>query len=192
MDPLESVRQYRDKAEGRVVSISPPPPMPPSSQQSLTEEETVVDLVDLPGGGEELTETAPSPDAHIPGTPRGCKRLLQVYLPASTRDLLDDARKDHTSLGAAAMAALRGSYEHIVANYTPEAVEGVGPFPAPRPPRRREHVEDARMKPLYVDPAEASAIEALAEQCELSMSELVTIAIDNFYGPAPSRRRART
>jgi hypothetical protein len=179
VDPLESVRQYREKAEGRVVNIAPPPVIPTSTQ--LPADEAIIDLVDS-GGVDGITADVDSPAAHIPGTPRGCKRLLQVYLPASTRDLLDDARQDHTSLGAAAMAALRGSYEHIVANHTPEPVEGVGPFPAPRPPRRREHVEDARMKPLYVDPAEATAIDELAEQCELSMSELVTIAIDNFYG----------
>ena len=59
----------------------------------------------------------------------------------------------------------------------------VGPFPAPRPPRRRLVVDDARMRPMYVDPEEAAGIEILAQQCELSLSELVTIAIDSFYGP---------
>jgi hypothetical protein len=36
--------------------------------------------------------------------------------------------------------------------------------------------------------AEAAAIEALADQCELSISELVPIAIDHWYGegrPSP-------
>ena len=137
--------------------------------------------------------------AHIPGTPRGRKRLLQVYLPAPTRQLLQAARDGHGSLGAAAMAALRGSYEHIVANHIPEPVEAVGPFPAPRTVRRREHVDDARMKPIYVDPQEAAAIEQLADQCELSLSELVTIAIDWWYGEdrtapstSPARRREKT
>ncbi|MDQ3943605.1 MAG: hypothetical protein M3357_00305 [Actinomycetota bacterium] len=93
------------------------------------------------------------------------------------------------------MAALRGSYEHIVANHTPEPVEPVGPFPAPRTVRRREHVDDARMKPIYVDPGEAAGIEALADECELSISELVTIAIDHHFGegapfPNPPPRRA--
>jgi hypothetical protein len=35
---------------------------------------------------------------------------------------------------------------------------------------------------IYVDPAEAAAIEALADQRELSISELVTVAIDHWYG----------
>jgi hypothetical protein len=43
------------------------------------------------------------------------------------------------------------------------------------------------MKPIYVDPAEAAAIESLADQCELSNSELVTVAIDHWFGEgAPS------
>ena len=49
---------------------------------------------------------------------------------------------------------------------------------------------------IYVDPAEAAAIEGLADQCELSISELVTIAIDFYYGEGrpspyvpPQRRR---
>ena len=172
MDPLESVRQYREQENGggRVVRIAPPAPALPTP-------EVAAPLVDLDDTGElDLTNLeGPGPvgegsAAHMPGTPRGRKRLLQA------------ARDGHGSLGAAAMAALRGSYEHIVANHTPEPVEPVGPFPAPRTVRRREHVDDARMKPIYVDPGEAAAIEQLADQCERSLSELVTIAIDHWFG----------
>jgi hypothetical protein len=116
------------------------------------------------------------------------RQRFQGYLPASTRRLRQLARDGQRGLGAAAMATLRGSYDHIVANHIPEPVGPVGPFPAPRTVRRREHVDDARMKPIYVDPGEAAAIEALADQCELSISELVTIAIDYWYGagkPSP-------
>ena len=51
---------------------------------------------------------------------------------------------------------------------------------------------------IYGDPAEAAAIEQLADQCELSISELVTIAIDHHFGegtasPKPGpRRRSKT
>jgi hypothetical protein len=47
------------------------------------------------------------------------------------------------------------------------------------------------MKPVYVDPEKAAAIEALADQCELSISEVVTIAIDHWYGDPPARPRPR-
>jgi len=47
------------------------------------------------------------------------------------------------------------------------------------------------MRQLLVDPAEASGIETLADGLEMSLSELVTLAIDHFYGKgrSPSRQR---
>ena len=42
------------------------------------------------------------------------------------------------------------------------------------------------MRQLLVDPAEAAGIESLADELEMSLSELVTLAIDNFYGGAGS------
>jgi hypothetical protein len=180
MDPLESVRQYRDQGgPTRTLSVAPPPVLP---AQPIADDAATIDVDAL---DTELAELTPDPTI---GTPRGRKRLLQVYLPNSTRQRLDAAKAGHGSLGAAAMAALRGAYEHIITTCVPEPVEAVGPFPAPRPMRRRLHVDDARMRPIYVDPPEAAAIEALAEQCELSVSELVTIAIDWHYGegrPSP-------
>jgi hypothetical protein len=61
-------------------------------------------------------------------------------------------------------------------------VEAVGPFPAPRGPKRRQGLEEGRLKPFYVTPEEAQGIDALAEQLEMSVSELVTLAIDYWYG----------
>jgi hypothetical protein len=80
------------------------------------------------------------------------------------------------------MAALRGSYEWLLDTHTPEPVEAVGPFPAVRGPKRRQGLEDGRLKPFYVDPGEARGIDVLAEQLEMSVSELVTVAIDFWYG----------
>lgn len=175
MDPLESVREYRDRpappSPARLVSIAPPPVLPPQP----TPEPAPTPPAEEPAAAEA--------EPKIVGTPRGRKQLLHIYLPNASRQLLEGAREGHGSLGAAAMAALRGAYDHVVTNCVPEPVEAVGPFPAPRPPRRRMVVDDARMKTIYVEPAEAAAIEALAEQCELSLSELVTIAIDHHYGP---------
>jgi hypothetical protein len=64
-------------------------------------------------------------------------------------------------------------------------VEAVGPFPAVRGPKRRQGV-DGRLKPFYVFPEEAQGIDALAEQLEMSVSELVTLAIDHRYGQGGS------
>jgi hypothetical protein len=206
MDPLSSVKEFRDQqgSRSRVVKIAPPPPpvLPPAAVAS--------EAVDLDDTGEldliQLHDTDPGPgsgvdddDAAHRGIVRGRKRVVQVYLPAPTRALLDQARETHGTLGKAAMAALRGSYQWLVDTYTPEPVEAVGPFPAPRPTRRRLAVEDPRMRQLLVDPAEATGIETLADQLEMSLSELVTLAIDHCYGqgdplpagPAPRRRTSK-
>ena len=203
MDPLSSVKEFRDQqgSRSRVVKIAPPPPpvLPPAA--------VVSEAVDLDDTGEldliQLHDTDPGPgsgfdddDVAHRGIVRGRKRVVQVYLPAPTRALLDQARDVHGTLGKAAMAALRGSYQWLVDTYTPEPIEAVGPFPAPRPTRRRLAVEDPRMRQLLVDPAEATGIETLADQLEMSLSELVTLAIDHCYGdgaplsagPAPRAR----
>jgi hypothetical protein len=189
MDPLESVARYRsrDTAAGRALQIAPPPAMPispapadpdpagPSSPNGAPGGVTTIDAGVVPA-------TEPAGEGKVRGNTRGRKQLLYVYLPGPTIDRLDDARPGHGTLGAAVMAALRGSYEWLVEHHTPEPVEAVGPFPAVRGPKRRQGVEDGRLKPFYVTPEEAQGIDGLAEQLEMSVSELVTVAIDHFFG----------
>jgi len=188
MDPLGSVKEYRDQqTPRRIVKIAPPPPAPitptvpaddldDTGELDLTQlaDQAAADAADHPAGEQESKR----------GIVRGRKQVVQVYLPAPTRARLDEGRAVHGTLGKAAMAALRGAYQWLVDTHTPEPVEAVGPFPAPRPTRRRLAVEDARMRQLLVDPDEAAGIEALADQLEMSLSELVTLAIDQFYGHA--------
>jgi hypothetical protein len=188
MDPLESVARYRnqDPATGRALKIAPPPAMPISPAPPGT------DPAGAPPNGTEraiatadpgtLVGTEPVGEQKLRGNTRGRKQLLYVYLPGPTIDRLDAARPAHGTLGAAVMAALRGSYEWLVETHTPEPVKAVGPFPAVRGPKRRQDVEDGRLKPFYVTPEEAQGIDTLAEQLEMSVSELVTVAIDHWYG----------
>lgn len=193
MDPLASVAKYRQQDTGptRTLKVAPPPTIP------VTPAPATVDPVDVdrdPTGELDLTETDPvvagavAEGRKLRGNTRGRKQLLYVYLPGPTISRLDDARPGHGTLGAAVMAALRGSYQWLIDTHTPEPVEAVGPFPAPRGPKRRQGLEDGRLKPFYVTPEEAQGIDALAEQLEMSPSELVTIAIDFWYGedrPSP-------
>src|SRR5439155_23043322 len=104
MDPLESIHQYRQQEAtgGRVVRIAPPPtiPMPtPTVETPAIEDDTgELDLTDLVVG------VAPEGEGRrVPGTLRGRKRLMQVYLPAPTRRLLENGRQIHGTLGAAVM-----------------------------------------------------------------------------------------
>jgi hypothetical protein len=193
MDPLESVARYRKTqtgSGGRALTIAPPPmPVAPSATPPG------VDLVDLDDTGEldlgalpdeagrdEAAELEPTGERRLRGNTRGRKQLLYVYLPGPTIDRLDAARPAHGTLGQAVMAALRGSYEWLVEHHTPQPVEAVGPFPAVHGPKRRQGVEEGRLKPFYVDPEEAKGIDTLAEQLEMSASELVTLALDHWYG----------
>ena len=185
MNPLESVAKYRQNETGptRTLKVAPPPTLPVTST-TTTPDAVEVDLD--PSGELDLAQTAGAAAGEgtrrLPGNTRGRKQLLYVYLPGPTIARLDDARPGHGTLGAAVMAALRGSYGWLVETHTPEPVEAVGPFPAVRGPKRRQGLEDGRLKPFYVTPEEAQGIDTLAEQLEMSPSELVTLAIDHWYG----------
>jgi hypothetical protein len=187
MDPLSSVKEFRDQqgSAKRAVKVAPPPVQPVIPPATLE----VVPAADLDDTGEldlgqlhDTVDDAVGEGQPVRGLARGRKRVVQVYLPAPTRALLDAARQTQGTLGKAAMTALRGSYQWLVDTHTPAPVEAVGPFPAPRPTRRRLCVEDPRMRQLLVDPAEAAGIERLADDLEMSLSELVTLAIDHFFG----------
>jgi hypothetical protein len=184
MDPLESIARYRQQETGggRALKIAPPPTMPMAP--------TVPEAPTMPGpaGAEPVEPVEPAGAAgpvgerRVRGNARGRKQLLYVYLPGPTIDRLDDARAAHGTLGAAVMASLRGSYHWLVATHPPEPAEAVGPFPATRGPRRRQGLDGGRLKPFYVTPEEAQGIDTLAEQLEMSMSELVTVAVDHWFG----------
>jgi hypothetical protein len=198
MDPLESVARFRQQeaaSNGRALKVAPPPLIPIPA--TTTGAPSTVD--DHPNPTEELDLTAlhdrdPASDEaagveepnRLRGNTRGRKQLLYVYLPGPTVTRLDDARPGHGTLGAAVMAALRGSYEWLIEHHLPQPVEAVGPFPAVRGPKRRQGIEEGRLKPFYVDPEEAKGIDTLAEQLEMSMSELVTLAIDHWFGEGRS------
>ena len=173
------------KTAGYVIDgkLSPPPPIPVGPGAPLT----------APTGELDLTALHPTDEAvgerRIPGNARGQKRLLYVYLPGPTIDRLDDARPGHGTLGLAVMAALRGSYQWLVEHHTPQPVEAVGPFPAVRGPKRRQGIEEGRLKPFYVNPEEAQGIDTLADQLEMSVSQLVTLAIDHWFGDRDSGPR---
>jgi hypothetical protein len=51
-------------------------------------------------------------------------------------------------------------------------------------------VEDARVQQILITPDEAAAIERVADELQLNLSELTTLAIDHWYAedrPVPGR-----
>jgi hypothetical protein len=213
VNPLESVQQFREQqaATSRAVKIAPPPPVPPVGPPPTLE---VVADTDLDDAGElDLTglDHAAAPDGATstdPGPGEGTgrqramkyrKQTLQLYLSAPTRARLEEGRRIHGTYGEATMAALRATYRWLVDHHTPEPVEAVGPFPVPTPTRRRLAVEDARVQQILVTPDEATAIERLADDLQLNLSELTSLAIDKHYGeggslpvdPSPTPTKAK-
>src|SRR5688572_15683783 len=192
MDPLASVKEFRQQetAQGRTLKVAPPPPIAVTSSgpvpAQLDDDVDPAGELDLTDLHEDEAVAGEGERKRLRGNTRGRKQLLYVYLPGPTIQRLDDARPAHGTLGNAVMAALRGSYEWLVEHHTPEPVEAVGPFPAVRGPKRRQGVEDGRLKPFYVTPEEAQGIDGLAEQLEMSVSELATVAIDHFFGEGGS------
>ncbi|MGH9165938.1 MAG: hypothetical protein ACRDZW_10560 [Acidimicrobiales bacterium] len=119
-------------------------------------------------------------------------------MPRVTLAALREASRDST-MGTTVVEALRSSYGWLVETHKPKPEEAVGPFPTPVRPRRRRQVEDPTPVHLYMSPAEAVAVAQVAEECELSISELVTVGLNHHLSPPapapkpapkPARKRA--
>jgi hypothetical protein len=89
------------------------------------------------------------------------------------------ANKADQSTGEAVMNALREAYEWISETYAKPAAEQVGPIPAPSRPRRRLRVESPVQVTLTLSEEEDRAIDQISDDCELSRSELITLAIEH-------------
>ena len=80
------------------------------------------------------------------------------------------------------MEALRGAKEWLRQEYAPLVIEEDDLFPPPRRPRRRLEVVGGRHVSGGVTPEEAAAIARLAGELDLSLSELVTLAVEHHFG----------
>ena len=126
-----------------------------------------------------VLERAPAPpDPPAVGTSRGNKQEVPLHLPrVSYEALAAQADRDAVSRGVAVMRALRATYSDLARDLAPPGDTG-GPFPAERRTRRRVRVEQAVRTSISVWPDEATALARVADEFDLSCSELVTLAID--------------
>jgi hypothetical protein len=81
------------------------------------------------------------------------------------------------SRGVAVMRALRATYNDLSQDLAP-SLDTTGPFPAERRSRRRIRVDQAVRTSVIVWPDEAAALAQVADELDLSCSELVTLALD--------------
>jgi hypothetical protein len=117
-------------------------------------------------------------DSPAVGKARGNKQEVPLHVPRSSFDALaayaDDER---VSRGVAVMRALRAVHAELARELAPSGDTG-GPFPAERRSRRRIRVDQAVRTSVLVWPDEAAALARVADELDLSCSELVTLAID--------------
>jgi hypothetical protein len=123
-------------------------------------------------------------DIELPGTSRGENhRSITLSMPGETRELLERAAEDDTR-GAAAMDAMRASYEYLFALRIVRP-EPQGPFPAAprRVARRRRNQRSLGNVSVSVTNAEAAVLGQLRDQTGRSMSELFTLAVEHYWRP---------
>jgi hypothetical protein len=118
------------------------------------------------------------------GKPRGNKQEVPLHLPRATFDALATYADDESvSRGVAVMRSLRASHAELVRELAP-AADTDGPFPAERRSRRRIRVDQAVRTSVLLWPDEAAALARVADELDLSCSELVTLAIDRHLSGA--------
>lgn len=187
MDPRAAV------AEARQLGLQPPPRRPAPAKAAPADDAPPQKRQPRRQPAARSEKPRSAPDVELPGFSRGNRRALTVSLPRVTLAALREASRD-SSMGATVVEALRASYAWLVETHKPKPEEAVGPFPIPVRPRRRRQVEDPTPVHLYMSPAEAAAVAQVAEECELSISELVTIGLDHHLSPpagAPKPARKR-
>ena len=136
MNPLESIEQFREQqtGTGRAVKVAPPPIQPvtlPPNLEVVPDDTGELDLTDLAAAADVGADHDGDTDTAGEGSARQRamkyrKQTLQLYLSAPTRARLDTAREIHGTYGEATMAALRGAYQWLIDNHTPEPAEAVG------------------------------------------------------------------
>jgi hypothetical protein len=127
-------------------------------------------------------DTARPTNDKLPGRQVGNKRSLVAHLPARVRDALDqEVAADRTTKGVLIMRALREGHARLTDQPGPAAGTPAGPFPPERRVRRRLAVPHRVPTTYTVWPDECEALQHVAEDLDMNLSELVTDALALRY-----------
>jgi hypothetical protein len=120
----------------------------------------------------------------VPGTRNGRLRIITVTIPANARKILErEMSATGRSRGQVVMTAVRSTYEEIGTEFTVGDSEPDSLFGTPRVVKRRRHLDDPRAVPLYVAEPEARGLGELKERVTLSLSAIITEALERHYKP---------
>lgn len=106
--------------------------------------------------------------------------VKRISVPTSAKRLLEDfAKREGISSGAAAMRMFASEKDRIlVANALPDP----GDIFASQPTRKRPPLVDPVTVALYISPAQAAALTEFKEKVTLSISAIITEAIERYCG----------
>lgn len=128
------------------------------------------------------TETQPvtQPATELPTKATKTFVVKRISVPASAKRLLEDfAKREGISSGAAALRMFASEQDRIlVANALPDP----GDVLASPPARKRPPLVDPVTVALYISPSQAAALTEFKERVTLSISAIITEAIERYCG----------
>ena len=160
---------------------------------TLTEARAPVDVGGADGPGT-TRSNATGPGAHprpkATGTARSPDRAagpgpaapMSVTLTTQAGDLLNDARREGATAREVVLGAVQTSARELRRRHPP-LVDPTGPIPITPTPRRRRLDNYGVKIPLRLYAPERAALDDLAGELGLTLSALVTEAIELRYGP---------
>jgi hypothetical protein len=182
----DALAEVRDDGgfQPRRVALAPVAPLPapaPATPPAVDQD------ADAPPAGPQAGQVALDDPAavareegRLPGTAKGHRRLLAVNLPAATRARLDAARGEPAvrTRSDVVLEALAATFDAIADERRPQLDAPRSRFSASTMRRRRLALDDPRDVPIQFSPDEATAVKEAADEVGLTVSALITEALD--------------
>ena len=184
-DALAEVKEEGGFQPRRIdlAPVAPLPAAPTTSRSSSSPVDVVPTATETDTGAPEEAPAAPGDDDRLPGTAKGHRRLLAVNLPAATRLRLDAARGEPAvrTRSDVVLEALAATFDAIAEERAAELSQPSSRFAPSTVRRRRLALDDPRDVPIQFAPHEAAAVKEAADEVGLTVSALITEALDRHH-----------
>jgi hypothetical protein len=187
---LDAVREALDEVKGeggfqpRRIGLAPVAPLPATAEPTgQVNAEPDADPRSSPALAEDPVVEAVGQEFRLPGTAKGHRRLLAVNLPAATRQRLDAARGEPAvrTRSDVVLEALAATFDAIAEERAKQLEQPATRFATSTVRRRRLALDDPRDVPIQFATTEAVAIKEAADEVGLTVSALITQALDSYY-----------
>ena len=168
----------RPGAPGPALSAPPPPPAsgPPAVEESRPPPAPAPATPPAPA----RRAAAPKADDQLIGVPRGKLRYLRLYLSGPAAELVEEIRlRSRRPRGVVLMAGVRATYTEIRNSFALPVDPDPGPMgPSRATSRRRIGVERPVLVTASITNDEARGLQTLSEATGLSVSAIVSEAME--------------